>query len=94
MYMKSLQAAAGFLGADVNNLVFVQNATTGKKPNADLIQSWMHLLAYYHKWVQIFVWRETYIFYRCEHSFESFPVEGWGRDIDNNAHLRRGEEYL
>lgn len=29
MYMKSLQAAAGFLGADVNNLVFVQNATTG-----------------------------------------------------------------
>lgn len=31
--MKSLQAAAGFLGADVNNLVFVQNATTGKKTN-------------------------------------------------------------
>lgn len=54
----------------------------------------MHLLAYNPKWVQIFVWRETYIFYRCEHSFESFPVEGWGRDIDNNAHLRRGEEYL
>lgn len=30
MYMKSLQASAEFLGADVKNLVFVQNATTGK----------------------------------------------------------------
>lgn len=24
-----------------------------------LMQSWIHLLAYYHKWVQIFIWRKN-----------------------------------
>lgn len=34
------------------------------------------------------------VFCRGEYSFESFFVEGWGWDIDNNVYIWCGEKYL